>query len=46
MHRLAGSVNDWVRVVDSVLGVYQDAQRRATAREVASSVHHQAPEVG
>ena len=37
---------DWVRVVDSVLDVYQDAHRRAAAREVASGVHNQAPEVG
>ena len=37
---------DWVRVVDSVLNVYQDAHQRAAAHEVASGVHHQAPEVG
>jgi phosphatidylinositol alpha-mannosyltransferase len=37
---------DWVRVVDSVLDVYQDAQHRAAAHQVASGVHDQAPEVG
>jgi phosphatidylinositol alpha-mannosyltransferase len=37
---------DWVRVVDSVLDVYRDAQLRAAAQQVSSGVHSQAPEVG
>jgi phosphatidyl-myo-inositol alpha-mannosyltransferase len=30
---------DWQRVVDSVLDVYQEAQRRAASQQVASGVH-------
>jgi hypothetical protein len=37
---------DWGRVVDSVLDVYGEAQRRASAQEVATGVHSQIPGLG
>src|SRR5438445_9182725 len=37
---------DWGRVVDSVLDVYGEAQRRASAQQVATGVHSQIPGLG
>src|SRR5437868_12518203 len=37
---------DWGHVVDSVLDVYGEAQRRASAQQVATGVHSQIPGLG